>query len=293
MERHLTQSSYYAHSEIPFAKSEAIRFPCLYKINSIEAIKKTAFERPENEVFSALLHARKTAFALTENVRFLCEKFGLENVGFLTITFGHARGSRHQFKDYRKASKVFNSIATNVLNKRYLGWLRVMERHSDGVVHFHALVALGFDIRTGIDFEQITNGDYSSASRNLREEWAFWRRTAKEYRIGRTELLPVRSSTEAMAKYVGKYISKHLHARSDQDKGARLVSYSKGLRACSTRFQFVSKGSYQLRQKIALFSVIVSERFGVEPTFDGLKQALGSHWFYKNRDYIMSLEVEL
>lgn len=272
--------------------SEASRFPCLYKINSIETTKKTSFQAIENEVFGTFLHARKSAFALTENVRFLCDKFGLENVGFLTITFGHARGSRKQFADYRAASKVFNSIASNILNKRYLGWLRVMERHSDGVVHFHALVALGFDIRTGIDFEQIANGDYSSASRNLREEWAFWRRTAKHYRIGRTELLPVRSSTEAMAKYVGKYISKHLHARNSQDKGARLVSYSKGLRACSTRFQFLSDGSYQLRQKIALFSVIVSQRFDVEPTFDGLKQALGSHWFYKNRDYILSLQVE-
>ena len=55
-------------------------------------------------------------------------------------------------------------------------------------------------------------------------------------------LLPVRSSSDAIAKYVGKYIAKHTDARIESDKGVRLVRYSKGARVGTTRFQFLSDG---------------------------------------------------
>ena len=95
-------------------------------------------------------------------------------------------------------------------------------------------MVIGFDIRTGFDFSAVERQDYSSANRLLREEWSFWRKTAPAYRFGRTELMPIRSSEEAIGRYIGKYIGKHMEAREDADKGARLVRYSRGARVAST-----------------------------------------------------------
>ena len=119
----------------------------------------------------------------------------------------------------KEASKRFNSLASHVLNDRYVAWLRVLERQKSGRIHYHLVVVLRSDIRSGVDFAAIASGDYRSAGPALREEWAFWRRTAPLYRFGRTELLPVVSSAEAISRYVGKYLGKHLDARLPADKG--------------------------------------------------------------------------
>ena len=110
-----------------------------------------------------------------------------------------------------------------------------------GRIHYHLLVALDSDIRTGFDFSGVRNQDYSSANRAIRDEWAFWRRTAPKYRFGRTELMPVRSNSEGIGRYVGKYISKGIESRTEQFKGTRLVEYSRKAKIASTRFQFVTE----------------------------------------------------
>ena len=66
------------------------------------------------------------------------------------------------------------------------------------------------DIRTGFHFAAVKRGDYRSASAYLRREWRFWRATAPKYGFGRTELLPIKKTAEGVAKYVGKYIAKHI-----------------------------------------------------------------------------------
>lgn len=55
--------------------------------------------------------------------------------------------------------------------------------------------------------------------------WGKLRGTLKEYGFGRHELLPIRSTGEAISKYLGKYVSKNVAAREERDKGARLVRY--------------------------------------------------------------------
>src|SRR5260370_6245430 len=110
-----------------------------------------------------------------------------------------------------------------------------MERQKSGRIHYHLLVNVGTDIRTGFDFGAVKKRDYRSASVALRNEWEFWRATAKEYGFGRTELLPVISNAQAIGRYVGKYISKHLEVREERDKGVRLVSYI-GSRVATVKF---------------------------------------------------------
>jgi uncharacterized protein (DUF1330 family) len=86
------------------------------------------------------------------------------------------------------------------------------------------------DIRTGFDFVAVKRRDYSSASPYLRDEWAFLRSQLPEYNFGRHELLPVRV-TAGFGRYVARYVTKAGNTRQDE-KGARLVSFSKGFQRC-------------------------------------------------------------
>jgi hypothetical protein len=149
----------------------------------------------------------------------LAKRFGLERLGFLTLTFAD------NVQVLQEANRRFHSLDTHVIRRRYERAIAVPERQKSGRVHFHLVVVAGADIRSGADFEAFKRKDYRSANPALRSEWAFWRGTAPRFRFGRTELLPVKSTPEGMARYVGKYISKHVRARTAGDKGARLVRY--------------------------------------------------------------------
>jgi hypothetical protein len=151
-------------------------------------------------------------------------------------------------------------------------------------------VVLPDDIRTGFNFDAVHQGDYRTAGAALRSEWAYWRNTARAYGFGRTELLPVRSTSEAIGRYVGKYISKHISHREVRDRGVRLVEYSRGARMCRTRFAWATENAAAWRRKVALFAEIVSERNGgVVVAFEDLKALVGEAWAHKHRAFIAAL----
>lgn len=260
--------------------------PCLYRNNSTEIPKTTSTQANIDkllEQISVEKKYRKTSTALSTNVMEFSKKFGLEKLGFLTLTFAD------HVTCYKEASKRFNSLATHVLNSRYLAFIKVMERQKSGRIHFHLIVALDRDIRNGFSFDDATKGKYTTANSVLRSEWAFWRTTAKKYKFGRTELLPIRSSHEAIGRYVGKYIGKHMLSRLPEDKGARLVSYSKTCRVMNTKFSWCTSGASEWRAKVKAFAYLVSERTGCEPTFQSLTEQLGPKWAYNNREFIATL----
>jgi hypothetical protein len=182
----------------------------------------------------------------------MCEKHGIENIAFFTLTFAQ------NIICPKEASRRLNSLKTNALNERYPDQIRVFERQKSGRIHYHFIVNVGHDIRTGVNWDEFAARNYRSASAFLRSEWAYWRKAAKLYGFGRTELLPVRSNHEAIGRYVGKYISKNIgQRRESQDKGLRLVEYTRGARAHSTRFQFVTDNSRLWRQKVERFAEIL------------------------------------
>lgn len=250
--------------------------PCLYSNISIT----NASDRLSTQV-------RKAASALAWNVSAMAEKWGLERLGFLTLTFAD------HVTDIREAQRRFNSLQTNVIKPRYPAWLGVWERQKSGRIHFHLLVVMLSDIRTGFDWDDIARGKYTSASPALRSEWAFWRRTAKAYRFGRTELLPIRSTDEGIGRYVGKYIGKHHGNRVDEDKGARLVRYSRGARMATTRFAWATPGAAAWRNKVKRFAQIMAKARGCPPTMNGLAAALGPRWAYNWREFILALPDEV
>lgn len=214
------------------ARSAPRRLPCLKSNNSNEGGAEKLLEKWQQ----LNSNHRKSAEAVNQNARSFVHHFGLERVGFLTLTFPD------QVKDIREAQRRFNCLATGVLNEQFQGWAKVVERHKSKALHHHVLVGVSSDIRTRkggggpVDFEAFQRRDYRTANEALRELWAFWRRTAPKYGFGRTELLPIKSTAEAVSKYVGKYIAKHIGQRDELDKGVRLVSYSKGVAKWGTNF---------------------------------------------------------
>jgi hypothetical protein len=279
--------------------------PCLRSNNSIGRASKTAqdaiWERFENSSAQrrweswVKRHSKqssplstqqaKSASALAWNVAHLAERFGLERIGFLTLTF------RDHVLEPREAQRRFNSLKTNVLTDRYPATIRVFERQKSGRIHYHLLAAVGFDVRTGCDFQQFAEGNYQTAPMALRAEWAFWRRIAPRFGFGRTELLPVRSTSEGIAKYVGKYIGKHLDARDERDKGVRLVEYSRQARMASSRFMWAGEGSAAWRRKVGLFAEMIcrEHRYPGKPCLRALSACLGPRWAHKWREFILSL----
>lgn len=236
--------------------------PCLNSNNCTDHLGKS----PAN--------GRKSAFALEQNVLAFLLVAGLNQVGFLTLTFAE------HITDPKEAQKRWHSLLTHVLQKRYGRILRVFERQHSGRIHYHVLIQLKEDIRTGFDFEAARLRRYGSANEALRAEWAFWRKTASRYRFGRTELMPIKSP-EAMGKYVGKYIGKHMDARLVMDKGVRLVQCSRGWKRCSSSFAFASPGGWVYRAKLRQFAV---KRGCV--SFDQLRRRFGRSWAYQFRDLI-------
>jgi hypothetical protein len=227
---------------------------------------------------------KRSAFVLTWELLALAKEYGIERLGFLTLTFADL------VLELKEANRRFNSLNTHVVKERYERAVKVPERQRSRRLHFHLVVVLDADIRTGLDFEAIKRKDYRSANPALRAEWAFWRKTAPEYGFGRTELLPVRSCAEALARYVGGYIGKNVRERVDGDKGARLVSYigfGKTGRKGSCRFGWATDNGWLWRHKLAAYA----ERNGARDTED-LVKLFGPRWAYRLQAEILAERLD-
>lgn len=224
--------------------------------------------------------AARTAFALALNVEAAVTAWGLARTGFLTLTFAE------HILDAKVAQKRLHSLATHVLRPRYGAAIRVIERQKSGRIHYHLLVNVGADVRTGCDFDAFARRDYRTAPAALRAEWAFWRRTAKAYGFGRTELLPVMSNSAAVGRYVGKYIGKHLERREPRDLGVRLVSYI-GPRVATVKFAWASRRGADWRAALeALVRDLAAMRRIDAPTTDAMRREFGKNWCWKWKDQI-------
>jgi hypothetical protein len=221
---------------------------------------------------------KRTAHALAHEVMALAREFGIEKLGFLTLTFAE------NLTDVKEANRRLANVSRRVIKGRYRRAIAVRERQARGAVHFHLVVVLDVDIRTGVNFEQLSDKTlskrerYASAGASLKAEWAFWRETAPKYGFGRTELLPVKSNAEGIARYVGSYIGEHVRNRIEEDRGSRLVSYigyKPGDRKASSRFSWGTERGWLWRQKVGAFL----RRFGL-PDTAALRNLVGSTWAY-------------
>ena len=114
----------------------AAALPCLFVT--------TACPEPETAEIPPLPGPRKKqAEALVENIKWLAETFGPERIGFVTLTVGDVEmgGKFRNLRDRKEAQRRFHSFQTNELSRRYQCGVVVTERHENGGIHFHPVVA--------------------------------------------------------------------------------------------------------------------------------------------------------
>lgn len=196
-------------------------------------------------------HVARRAHTVALNVRKMVKRHGLERVAFQTWTF------KENLTDYHEAQKRFNSMATHYLRYRRYEYIACVERQGRGAIHYHLVLGLGANVRDGFDFAAATaaqaskrGGDarafrywerryLASANAALRCVWKEVRDAAAAYGFGRCETLPILQGTEAVAYYVGAYVSSEWRNREERDKGMRTVRYSMGRSNDTCKWAFV------------------------------------------------------
>lgn len=175
---------------------------------------------------------KNVAECIRVEIKGLCTVYTLGRIAFVTFTFADDEAGF----DMKEANRRMKSLVTNILQKRYIKGIIVTERGGvNGRIHYHCVMVMKHDIREGFDFSEVEKAAerrnqglpyrWQTANEHLRAEWEFWQDMAPRYGFGRVETLPVRTSDEGIAKYVGKYVSKHIGQRRESDKGHRLVRY--------------------------------------------------------------------
>ena len=222
---------------------------------------------------------RKMAFKLAENVLYLFEKVPLDHLAMLTVTFVE------NLQDPKEVNRRFNILNTNCLRLLFGRWVCVTEFQKRGAAHFHLLIELPGDIRTGFDFEayatyqkewdskrgntisrqndlcQAAHNAYtSSASSLLKTCWAQLRKAAKLYGFGRTSLEPIKTKKEAVGLYLAKYIQKGCALKPPTWKRYRIVRYSRNWAAVRGQFAWNSPAAQTWREKIRSVGEILNQR---------------------------------
>lgn len=287
-----------SRADRPGCAGASATLPCLYSNNSIGTVESSSLGE-ENEAVRSLVsllspYSKKQAHTLYSNVeRFVSVVAKSQNhVAFFTLTFPD------KVYDHKEASKRWNSLNSNYLKKHseFGHWLRVSEQHLDGSWHFHCLVECDQDIKSDFDFDvyQKWLDDYrrtgkrkrlNTGSAYLRGLWFDLRENLKTYGFGRSELVPIRSNAEAMGRYVGKYISKHMGQRQESSRGVRLVSYSRGWSKNSVKMVWLSDNTREWRRKVRLFA----EYHGCSELYQ-LSAKLGPTWAYKFIEDIYNID---
>jgi hypothetical protein len=277
---------------------------------------------------------KRVAESLCHEIKELAREFGLERLGFLTPTLGTGKNL-----DFRGFQKRFHSLRTNIIQGRFERSIWVVERGTEkGRLHPHGVVVLKQDIRTGFDFDahaeviriqarfyregkgnayvkdlawqEASRRRNASASDYLCREWAFWRKTAPSYGFGRTEVLPVRSTAEGIARYVGGYISEHVRNRIAGDKGKRLVRFvgysttveengeevRASLRRSSSKFGWNTPNGWLWRTKLKLWAA--KNGFQELPGAAGPERRrwdkmFGTRWAYSYQEEILAQPIEI
>ena len=176
--------------------------------NSDKSLKKEKEENEENLVtkrgWTPKSKTYKKMFCLTQNVAEWADKLGVENLGFLTLTF------KRNLRDPKEAQRRWNNINRTISRDGKMRVLaKTVETQKRGAIHYHCLVHIGQDIRTGFDWDAFKKAACAykakdakegraqtkiyamSAKSHLRHLWGYMRKKAESHGFGRTELMPI------------------------------------------------------------------------------------------------------
>ena len=176
--------------------------------------------------------AKRTAQAVYGEVEHMAKQFGEERLGFLTLTYRKRVGLS------RIAQASWRNLVQRHLRRKFERIIAVWERHENGGIHWHAIVVCPADIRTGFrweDYERLQamvkahklkswSAAQVGANANLKALWD-WCREHMRGCWGRSQLLPLKRSAKAAARYAASYITKQERSRVPADRGCRRVRF--------------------------------------------------------------------
>lgn len=276
---------------------EAGTTTCLYSNNSTSA-ENRPLASEDLQRLSALCgilpaYHKKQAHLLFSKVHRLIEYVApsIHHVAFLTLTFAD------NVTDNKEASRRWDSFNTHFLkpHPEYGSWILTKEVQTRGAWHYHILIETKGDVLTGFDFDAYrewltgnnrfhspcpTGNDY------IRSLWSELLPALTSHNFGMIfSLEPIASNAEAMGRYVGKYISKHIANRDPDHKGVRLISSSQGLGGGNMHFAWNNKNAAEWRRKLALFAQV----HGCDDLYQ-LADKLGPRWAYIHQDDICNID---
>jgi len=299
--------------------------PCLLLTSAPEEKNVSAWDQ-EKLLGSRTAIARK-ADTLRLNLQDLIDRVGIEYMGFMTLTFKDNIRDRklaekrfHSFETHVLSKLAVEHIAVPERQKR--GAI-----HYHLAVAFPFDIQSGFDLEACSEANPVKRHGYlgdgrwlpgykerldaleriylASANPNLRQVWRVVReanaRVEKRNRkakakggevvppFGRCETLPILSNAEAIAFYVGTYMTSQKENRLPEDKGWRSVRYALKDRKYLQSFQFVEGGNAKWRKGCKILSSLllihdepVVTREGNKLVFhypkDHVRSRFGSRW---------------
>lgn len=270
------------------AGAPASPLPCLKSDNCNEGGSDGIKE--QNPFEDKMRYQVKAGVTLAVNAKAFIQRFRLECVGFLTLTLADHLDWRSE-AEWKEAQRRFHSLQTGYLRKRFVQRITVLEpqRGNDWRIHWHLLVNVGQDIRTGFDFKAVKQRDYRSAGPALRALWEELRETLPRYGFGRSELLPLKKDSESVAVYLGKYLSKDgWRAALSQEFRARRVRYTHGWTMANMRWSWSGEAARKWRQALRL----VAEAVGCSDLNQfrcWARRHYGPKWAYHLRGMIIEL----
>jgi len=266
--------------------------PCLFVTTQSKPDEKDVLSRPKLNL-SAIAKKAETLFV---NLDGFIKRVGVERVGFVTLTFAK------NITDRDEASERFNNISTSVLKPEGLEFVTVPERQGSGRFHFHLVSGFPNDIRTGFDFAACQcaaaakrDGDWDgfhywqsvyfrSANQHLRKFWSVLRSDkVRRWGFGRCETLPILSNAQALARYVGAYVTTASGARLPCDKGMRTVRYALHSRTASIRWSWADGNGVKWRRGCQIVGQIL------EINYENLEEKFGKKWAWHLKESISAL----
>ena len=252
--------------------------------------------KAEKEEFNKLLgSSKKSAEALYQQILAYGMLFGVEKLAFLTITF-----AGEEAPTIEHVMKCFKSFLNSFLRRRYVAGVRVTERGGKTWrLHFHLVIVMGEDIKTGYDFKRTNfKSENPTASPYFRAEHEAIKEALPKYGFGPVHWFePAKDSLESLARYVAGYVSKNIANRVQGDKKARLWGcWGDVPRACSSNFARVTSNRWLWGQKVRIWAAshgfVAGEgaggSFGV---MDRLKDVFGPRWCFLFQTDILAVDI--
>jgi len=200
------------------------------------------------------------------------DRYPIGSLFFLTVT------APRQFSGDLKLHQKMTSLTSNLFGRRQIKYVKVVELHKDGRLHWHFILVLPWDageevrdidaVCTKAEQTVIEKAHYSGALLELSKDMGT---KMKNYGAGRFNMTPVKD-LKALRFYLTKSLSGN---DSKLPKGVRVWSVSKDLKVVRGDFSFHSKRAqqYRLSMRLVSFSLGCVER-------EEMKDRYGPRWWY-------------